>query len=536
MPMRLSICKTCGRQFLNSFQEANQYCRVCNDNRRQEQERIREENERLESHKKKEREHEIFESTVLNHCPVDIECIHPSKRTLYIIGNGFDLMHRVQSSYYSFRDSLGKSNSLRWMLETTLTPDDIWADFENSLGLFDLDQMGSRHIVDMWLNYFDVYNANAKASDFYAAVEAAANPIINIVNDLPHALNKWVSKLRIGTDDRPLKKLICPEGKALSFNYTEFIETLYSVKDVCYIHGCRKNRNSGLIIGHKPGDEGVFREKNKKPRSYHQALVSIAQDNVLDLIGQYNEDLTKNSREIIKNNRAFFDKLTDIDQVVVIGHSLSPIDWDYFSEVSRLIPDANWYFGVFGLNDLKNLEDLAKKLELKRYNIFRTDGIVTKPRPVDYDDAKSASDSRSRVFKEGSNKVTIDRNYCLTICGDLELVLPYQVRTVIFLYNHILIVLNDSKSSLLLFSKKNDGWHFVTQLESFKYQSLINRRLNHVFLTERNLTFVYNNRVRTYELASGAMTFNRQIKNARNKKFIGVDIISKLIGQKNNYS
>lgn len=32
---------------------------------------------------------------------------------LCILGNGFDLMHNVRSSYYALRDSIGKNNSLR---------------------------------------------------------------------------------------------------------------------------------------------------------------------------------------------------------------------------------------------------------------------------------------------------------------------------------------------------------------------------------------------------------------------------------------
>ena len=53
--------------------------------------------------------------------------------SLFIIGNGLDLMHGVKSSYYSFRDTLGKNNSLRFALETYLNVEDLWADFEDAL-------------------------------------------------------------------------------------------------------------------------------------------------------------------------------------------------------------------------------------------------------------------------------------------------------------------------------------------------------------------------------------------------------------------
>lgn len=60
-----------------------------------------------------------------------------------------------------------------------------------------------------------------------------------------------------------------------------------------------------MILGHKPGAAGNFHQKNRKPQNYRQAMIDVAQDNVFDLIGQYDKDLTKDSQEIIKNNQAF---------------------------------------------------------------------------------------------------------------------------------------------------------------------------------------------------------------------------------------
>lgn len=312
--------------------------------------------------------------------PILMESVNPSAHTLYIIGNGFDLMHRVPSSYYNFRDSLGKNNSLRYSLETALTAEDIWADFENALGTLNLNLMGSRNIIDMWLDDFGVYgDEDSGAAEFYMAVEAAAAPMANLVNNLQPTFRRWIECLEIGTDDRPLNGLIHPQGKVLDFNYTEFIETLYGVKEVCYIHGSRKKKKK-LILGHKPGAAGNFHQKNRKPQNYRQAMIDIAQDNVFDLIGQYDKGLTKDSQEIIKNNQAFFNGLACTEQIVVIGHSISLVDWDYFIEVNKKASNAHWYFGIYGLNDLRNMAELVKSLNIKNYDIFRTDSIWTKPK------------------------------------------------------------------------------------------------------------------------------------------------------------
>lgn len=82
---------------------------------------------------------------------------------------------------------------------------------------------------------------------------------ITIAEELPKRFSKWVNKLYIRTDDRPLRNIL-GAGLVLNFNYTEFVETLYGVdkSNVCYIHGCRRKikgqPRDNLILGHMPGD------------------------------------------------------------------------------------------------------------------------------------------------------------------------------------------------------------------------------------------------------------------------------------------
>ena len=66
------------------------------------------------------------------------------EKHLYIIGNGFDIHHGINSSYRNFRD---------WMYENEPTiindveetygccDDEWWADFENQLGTLDVLNM-----------------------------------------------------------------------------------------------------------------------------------------------------------------------------------------------------------------------------------------------------------------------------------------------------------------------------------------------------------------------------------------------------------
>lgn len=527
--MEIKICKSCGRQFLSETKYS--YCRICSKKWHEEQAKLQEQAENLKWQELKKQEKEVFEYEVQAYKPILMENITPSAQTLYIIGNGFDLMHRVPSSYYNFRDSLGKNNRLRDDLEIALTSEDIWADFENALGTLNLDLMGSRDIIDMWLDNFGFYDdKDGGAAEFYMAVEAAAAPIFNLVSNLQPTFRRWIEHLEVGTDERPLTGLIDPQGKVLDFNYTEFVETLYGIKNVCYIHGSRK-RKGKLILGHRPGATEDLYERGRKPRTYRQAVIDVARDNVLDLVGQYDEDLTKDSQEIIKKHQGFFDGLGCVEQIVVIGHSISPVDWDYFAEVKKKAEKAHWFFGIYGLNDLRNMTKLVKKLKIKNYSVFRTDAIWTKPREVNNESPLPRKDVKPRVFQDEGIRVTIRQTYDLMIDDTFEAILPNYVKNVVILSGYILVILDDLIGNMCLFKRQEKDWLFVAVLESFPHQSLINRRLNHVYLERDNIAFVYNNRVREYDLGTGKMIVNQQVRNARSKEYLGKDITKKFIGK-----
>ena len=399
------------------------------------------------------------------------------------------------------------------------------------MATLNLELMGGRDIIDMWLDNFGFYDdEDGGAAEFYMAVEAAAAPISNLVSNLQPTFRRWIEHLEVGTDERPLTGLIDPQGKVLDFNYTEFVETLYGIKNVCYIHGSRK-RKGKLILGHRPGATEDLYERDRKPQTYRQAVIDVARDNVLDLVGQYDEDLTKDSQEIIKKHQGFFDSLGCVEQIVVIGHSISPVDWDYFAEVKKKAEKAHWFFGIYGLNDLRNMTKLVKKLKIKNYSVFRTDGIWTKPREVNNESPLPRKDVKPRVFQDEGIRVTIRQTYDLMIDDTFEAILPNYVKNVVILSGYILVILDDLIGNMCLFKRQEKDWLFVAVLESFPHQSLINRRLNHVYLERDNIAFVYNNRVREYDLGTGKMIVNQQVRNARGKEYLGKDITKKFIGK-----
>ena len=101
-----------------------------------------------------------------------------SNTILFIIGNGFDIIHGVPSSYYNFRDTIGKNNILRSTLEDYIRKDDVWGNFEDSLAYLDREMMLGT--VDDRLSDFgvpDEEDDDFSAADFFAAQETATTPV-----------------------------------------------------------------------------------------------------------------------------------------------------------------------------------------------------------------------------------------------------------------------------------------------------------------------------------------------------------------------
>lgn len=314
------VCVDCGKEFVFTEAEQGKYKQLgfvqpkrCYDCRRQ---RKKQRNENLISYKRDTKDRTVDEKAaeerLKKYHVVQISDITLSaETTLYIIGNGFDMMHEVHSSYYDFEKTLGMNNPLRFALDTYLNVDNLWADFEEALGHFNVSMMINPTVLDMWLDVMGDYDPDAQAADFFVAVDDATMPASTIINDLPRRVRMWVESLQCLTEKRPLRELIL-DGKVLSFNYTEFIENLYGVrhKNVCYIHGYRVKQKyhpkEELILGHRPGSEDEEWDKVhvKTPRfkdNYKKYIFESAVETASRNLVWYDEAMTKKSPDIIKN-------------------------------------------------------------------------------------------------------------------------------------------------------------------------------------------------------------------------------------------
>lgn len=376
-----TLCKDCGKQFEISINEQKRFkslgfllpkrCKNCRRVRKQEKEKLKAE-KKLES--------------LINVVPFrlismkDILFVNPSD-SLVIIGNGFDIIHGAKSSYLDFKKTIGKNSSLRTDMETYLDTCDLWSNLEESLGKLNLSMFLDVGVLDMWLDEFGAYDIDAQAADLFGAVESTIYPTFTIPHELNKRLRKWVKKLKVDIDKKPFS-FLHGDFKVLSFNYTEFIEELYGAKseNVCYIHGCRKckkgSKPDNLILGHMPGmEEEQWDRVDLKPYKFRNPYKRFIMESAIDIAVReaswYDEATTKKCEDIIKNHLNFFEELSKVKEVYVIGHSLSEVDYQYFEEVCRRI-NAKWYIGFHSYDDLIRVCKFVEYLNLQDVIIFRT--------------------------------------------------------------------------------------------------------------------------------------------------------------------
>lgn len=258
--------------------------------------------------------------------------MHGLKRTLYVIGNGFDLWHGIPSSYSKFREYVDQNDShLFDDVEEYLVPGDEWNDLEGALASLDPDML-----IDNLSHFMTSYGADDWSDsghhDFQYEVEETVS---RLSAGLRVRFGEWIRQLPIPIGPSVTRRLASLEKRALflNFNYTSTLQSIYGVRseDVLFIHGCAAQANADLILGHAWNPRS-------RPRlnSYGDpAERDVRLTEVNDIIDNYFEETFKKSAAIILANRPFFDGLTDVSQVIVLGHSLSSVDAEYFRELLK---------------------------------------------------------------------------------------------------------------------------------------------------------------------------------------------------------
>ena len=263
-------------------------------------------------------------------------------KQLYIIGNGFDLMHGIPSSYSDFGRFCKTNNRELFEMMNREFPslskdNNLWSNFESSLGEPDynlLFQMAKNNRIEKLQN--------------------ADRPIGVDYSTLAYVMAKWIDSLSELIKTTTIPKKVFLNGKNsvfLTFNYTNTLEVIYGISsEICYhIHERYRDDTAGMFVGYNWGHS-----KCKEDISSDLRAIGV---NVVDVIPYEIATVVKDFGKRYEDGNLILEKITkktqrNVDDIIVIGHSMSEVDYCYFQTIRDNFKTARWHVFYYDNKDL----------------------------------------------------------------------------------------------------------------------------------------------------------------------------------------
>jgi len=283
-------------------------------------------------------------------------------KRLYIIGNGFDVHHQIKSKYSDFKNYVEEQdNDLYELLEKYFNTDELWSDFEETLAYIDTDT-----ITDDASNFLVSYGADDWSDAYHHDYQYEIEQALDLVTvKLRTHFTNWILQLDIPNSHQAN---IDVNSIFLNFNYTNTLEQVYEIPQdrIIYIHNKAVDKDSILILGHSRG----FEENDSFSKEDDEDTdPRVAQGN--DLLDDYFKQTYKDTDTIIHENSSFFNNLGEIEEVYILGHSMSQVDIKYFQIIkSKVAENAQWTMSYYSENEKNKKEIIASGLGIKSSNFI----------------------------------------------------------------------------------------------------------------------------------------------------------------------
>lgn len=311
--------------------------------------------------------------------------------TLYIIGNGFDIVHNLKTSYRDFRNYLKKyANEFLIALENMhgIIPYDesdmhfgqnrnikkfhndqifktLWKNFEYNLG-----EVNEAEMLDYSETIVNDLVLDSGPVAIKDTLDAYWEEKYNFIEQLNEYTFKWIRQVRL-SKAVPKKTSFIDNSRDFffTFNYTSVLERIYHVPNdhILHIHGgIYPYCDMPPILGH--GNEKVIRKYRNKSKIASDEY-DEGKESILNAIANYYERTWKNTANYIEYNADFFKKLIKVKTISIFGHSFGLTDMPYFIYIKQCVSsNAYWKFYYYSSDDYDSAKKVIKKLKLDNNN------------------------------------------------------------------------------------------------------------------------------------------------------------------------
>lgn len=264
-------------------------------------------------------------------------------KQLYIIGNGFDLMHGIPSSYSDFGRFCKTNNKelfemMNREFPSLLKDNNLWSNFESSLGKPDysfLFQMAKNNGVEKLQN--------------------ADRPIGVDYPTLAGVMAKWIDSLSelIKTTTMPKKVFLNGKNSVfLTFNYTNTLEVIYGISsEICYhIHERYSDDTAGMFVGYNWGHSKCKENISSELRALGVNVVDVIPYEIATIVNAFGKRYEEGNHILGKMLKK---TPRNVDDIIVIGHSMSEVDYCYFQTIRDNFRTARWHVFYYDNKDLE---------------------------------------------------------------------------------------------------------------------------------------------------------------------------------------
>ena len=306
--------------------------------------------------------------------------------TLFLLGNGFDIAHGINTPYSAFRKFLTKRHesfltqfeamyniqqlddtepwytdeAQRKWNENVLK--DLWQSFEEELGKPDVDGMHdfAESLIDGMpyegiKDTLDVYWKNE-----YGFSDSFQNYVL-----------EWLETIDTST-------VICKKDDLennrsdlfINFNYTDTLERLYGINGVLHIHGGVPSCSIvPPIMGH--GNTYIIDLYRRKAHEAQDEYVEW-EESICNAIADFCYSTYKDTKKIINHNESFFAQIGAVGQIVCLGLSFGDVDIPYLERIiNEIKPTTKWMVYYYGDESKHRLKEVFGILGITRkYEVY----------------------------------------------------------------------------------------------------------------------------------------------------------------------
>lgn len=285
-------------------------------------------------------------------------------KTLYIIGNGFDLHFGLKTKTDHFIEYLKNQpiyNETDNAFNVFNSYGVNWYEYEQSLNNIDLDEIEFQNEIQP--DYLSdresdrdggILNMQMYVDSLSKTIRAALEQMVISANKDALALSKCFRT----------PKLFEVGDAILTFNYTSTIEILFEVPDsvpIFHIHGCY-DQGTPLVFGYRSNQNSYGKSWSEMDEDHGDYYVAQQREAVYDFYSSWEKRLEIDKLE------SFLSMCGKIDRVVVLGHSMSPVDYEYMERVDARINPRIWEISFYSESDIQRI--ISQRYSFQQKMIF----------------------------------------------------------------------------------------------------------------------------------------------------------------------